>query len=124
MTVDDLIRLVVSLPAEDKARIRATLNTEAEGVGALDVLDLPLGENDANAATVRHYFKAQLRKLWTEREGFSGKRPFGNSGWEYDLDAALVGAGKVAGTIDEYGDCDVDDRDAVEPLVLSAIDAL
>ena len=74
-----------------------------------DVLDLPMGENDANAATVREYLFSLLSQLWIEREGFSGKRPFGNSGWDYDLIAPLIKAGYIAGKLDEDGlivDCD------------------
>lgn len=124
MTVDDLIRMIVMLPDEDKARIRATLNTEAIGVARLDVLDVPLGDNDADAATVRDYFKAQLRTLWQEGEGFSGKRPFGNSGWEYDLNEALVRSGKVSGQLDGEGGADPDDQAEVEKLILAAIASL
>lgn len=100
------------------------LNTEAVGIDKVAVLDIPLGENDADAATIRDYLKAQLRTLWAEGESFSGKRPFGNSGWEYDFDAALVKANRVAGAIDEDGDCDVAGRDEVERLINGAIEAL
>lgn len=48
----------------------------------INILDILMGENDAGALTVRDYLKALLRRLWLEQEGFSGKRPFGNSGWE------------------------------------------
>jgi hypothetical protein len=50
-----------------------------------NTLDLKLPENDAGADTVRDYLKALLLKLWEEEEGFSGKRPFGNSGWKHEL---------------------------------------
>lgn len=54
------------------------------------VLNCPLEENDSGANTVKGYLKALLSTLWDECEGFSGKRPFGNSGWEYDLTDALI----------------------------------
>jgi len=54
------------------------------------VLNCPLEENDSGADTVKGYLKALLFTLWDEDEGFSGKRPFGNSGWEYDLTDALI----------------------------------
>lgn len=57
------------------------------------VLDCPMQENDSGAATVRGYLKALLFTLWDEGEGLSGKRPFGNSGWDYDILTALVDAG-------------------------------
>lgn len=54
-----------------------------------DVLALPMPDNDAGAATVREYLQALLLVLWMEEEGFSGKRPFGNSGWQGELENAL-----------------------------------
>jgi hypothetical protein len=67
------------------------------------VLNLPLGQNDAAASTVRDYLTRLLTELWQERDGFSGKRPFGNSGWEYDLYMPLIQAGVVEGTFDDDG---------------------
>ena len=48
-------------------------------------LDLPMHKNDANAKNIREYFYILLSKLWAEAEGFSGKRPFGNGSWQYDV---------------------------------------
>ena len=45
--------------------------------------------------TMREYFKELLTELWTEKEGFSGKRPFGNSGWEYEVHCARAKSGFV-----------------------------
>jgi hypothetical protein len=53
--------------------------------------------------TVREYLRSLLSTLWAEKEGFSGKRPFGNSGWDFDLIAGLVKSGHIKGTLDEYG---------------------
>lgn len=47
----------------------------------MSILDTPMQENDADAATIRDYLKALLLRLWEQGEGFDGKRPFGNSGW-------------------------------------------
>lgn len=49
--------------------------------------------------TVRGYLKALLTTLLDEEESFSGKRPFGNSGWLYDLARPLISAGVVEGQI-------------------------
>lgn len=46
--------------------------------------------NDAEASTIGEYLIELLRTLWAEGEGFSGKRPFGNSNWELELYHALV----------------------------------
>ncbi|MNE42823.1 hypothetical protein D3C80_1369720 [compost metagenome] len=55
--------------------------------------------------SVREFFREMLQKLWDEQEGFSGKRPFGNSGWKYPVIYALIKAGAIPGTItfDEDG---------------------
>ena len=77
-----------------------------------EVLALPMQQpNDANAATVRDYLLALLTTLWNETEEFSGKRPFGNSGWEWDMYVPLIRAGAVRGALDEDGY--VEDVDAI-----------
>lgn len=50
-----------------------------------DVLSFPMEDNDADAGTVGHYLYSLLWMVWQHGEGFSGKRPFGNSVWECDL---------------------------------------
>ncbi|MFI7073495.1 hypothetical protein [Micromonospora sediminicola] len=88
---------------------------------ARQVLDLPMPTNDADAPTVRAYLIELLAKVWEEGECFNGKRPFGNSGWDYDLYPPLITAGLVAGKLDEDGWIEeVDDR-AASRLVAAAI---
>lgn len=90
-----------------------------------EILDLPMQENDACAVTIRGYLKALLFQLWDEGEGFSGKRPFGNSSWEYELYVALVEGGAIDGTIDEeYGDLTEFDKEAANSAIFDAIEAL
>lgn len=88
------------------------------------ILDVSMGENDADAATIRDYLIKLLAKVWQEGEGFDGKRPFGNSGWDGELAIALVRAGFVEGEIDEDGYLDGADYGRVESLVLAAIKSL
>ena len=38
-----------------------------------------------NPITIKGYLKELSLTLWKEKECFNGKRPFGNSGWDYDL---------------------------------------
>lgn len=78
------------------------------------VLSYPMTDNDANAKNVGEYLHSLLFTLWEEGEGFSGKRPFGNSGWECDLYKPLVNGGFVEGRFDdEYGDLiSLDEREA------------
>ncbi len=88
------------------------------------VLDIPMGENDAEATTIKGYLVALLDKLWAEEEGFSGKRPFGNSGWSYDLYKPLVTAGAVKGKLDSDGYIEEVDKDMANSLIFEAIAAL
>lgn len=93
-----------------------------------EILRLPMGINDADAITVKDYLVALLDRVWDEGEGFSGKRPFGNSGWQRDFDAPLIYAGFVAGTLEENerGVIEVIEVDAaqVNELIGRAIKAL
>jgi len=55
--------------------------------------------------TVRGYLRTLLSTVWNEGESFSGKRPFGNSGWEFDILVPLAKAGFVdLGPVDETGE--------------------
>ena len=89
------------------------------------ILALPLEEpNEANAKTIREYLKALLREVWTEQEGFSGKRPFGNSGWDHDLIKPLIKFEVIEGKMDEDGYIYDYDRDKANHAILNAIEAL
>lgn len=69
-----------------------------------DLLNEEFFSNDLEKTlTYREYFIELLTRLWVEGEGFSGKRPFGNSSWQYDIFAGLVKNGRVEGRLDEYG---------------------
>lgn len=69
----------------------------------IDYAKIPMGKNDIGAKTIGEYFEKLLLTLWDEQEEFSGKRPFGNSGWEFDVYASLIAAGVVDGSLDEEG---------------------
>ena len=64
----------------------------------INILDVPMQMNDAGATTVRAYLKALLSALWAEEEGFSAKRPFGNSGWQHEVYSSLEAAEILANT--------------------------
>lgn len=59
------------------------------------VLNCRMQPNDADAPTVGVYLMRLAQEVWREGEGFSGKRPFGNSGWEYEVELALATAGLI-----------------------------
>lgn len=98
--------------------------SEAKTMTPAEILALPMAQNDAEAATIKDYLKALLASLMTEGEGFSGKRPFGNSGWEYDIYAALVRGGAIEGSFDEDGFIEQVDDEEASAIMLKAIDAL
>ena len=87
----------------------------------MDVLDLPMPTNDAKAATVRAYLLALLTTVWTQEEGFSGKRPFGNSGWQHDVYRTLVLHKAVPGKLDEDGHIEDVDTAEADKIVIAAI---
>lgn len=89
-----------------------------------EILDLPLPPNDSGATTIRGYLTALLTELWREEEGFSSKRPFGNSGWQYDLYSPLIRVGAVPGSLDPDGYVEYIDDEMASELVLTAISAL
>jgi hypothetical protein len=87
----------------------------------MNVFDIPMIENDADASTIGEYFSILLAMVWKDKEGFSGKRPFGNSGWDHEVYASLVKAGVVEGKFDEDGylsDCNYNKADK---LIYNAI---
>ena len=88
------------------------------------VLDLPMQGNEAGAATIREYLIALVRGVWREREGFSGKRPFGDSGWHRELYVALGAAGAVNATVTADGFVVNVDGHAADTLIAAAIDEL
>lgn len=89
-----------------------------------EILDLPMGENDAGANNIREYLKALLMTLWEKEEGFSGKRPFGNSGWQNEIMTALVKGGAVPGKLDADGYLESVEAPYGYELVCQAIEAL
>lgn len=87
----------------------------------IDVSKLPMQPNDAEAATVGEYLCKLLELVWIEGEGFSGKRPFGNSGWKYEVYPALIKSGLVSGKLDDEGYVATLDKEAADKIILAAI---
>lgn len=95
-----------------------------------EILAIKLGDNDAGADTIGGYLKELLARVWDEEEGFSGKRPFGNSGWQGDIilplvDAKLVKGRKTiydAGADNEYVEYDDVDYKAGEKIIANCIE--
>ena len=87
----------------------------------MNVLQIKMQENDAGADTIGEYLAKLLSSVVVEAEGFSGKRPFGNSGWYIDLYTALVRGGVAGGEIDEYGWADKYNSSECDKILVDAI---
>ncbi len=86
------------------AEAERRLSKTREKTIAQQVLDVELPDNDNGATTIRGFLVALAGRIWNEGEEFSGKRPFGNSDWDWDLVAPLVEAGFLT-------DVDFDDEE-------------
>lgn len=70
------------------------------------------------------YLRLILIAVWEENEQFSGKRPLGHSGWQFDVYKALVKAELIRGTIDADGDLGEVDQKEGDELVVAVIKRL
>jgi hypothetical protein len=107
-----------------------------DGVGIVSIhredirdyyLDLPVRTDDIDTdqpVTIRTYLRELMMTLWREKEGFSGKRPFGNSGWHYDLYETLARHGIVPAKFDEDGEVTDVDRHAADRIITVCIKRL
>lgn len=86
-----------------------------------EILNIEMQENDAGAKTIGEYVAKLACGVIVETEGFSGKRPFGNSGWYNGLVEPLVRAGVVEGEIDEDDYVDGYDYKEVDAVLTNAI---
>lgn len=93
---------------------------EISEIAELEFYSSDLGE----LLTIREYLKTLLKTLWIEGEGFSGKRPFGNSGWQFDLYLPLIAAGVVKGKLDDEGFIEEVDEKAASNIIKQVIETL
>lgn len=69
-----------------------------------DALDFVFDGGDLQETmTIREYLRNILDTLWAEEESFNSKRPFGNSGWQWDVYQALIRGGFIDGKLDSDG---------------------
>lgn len=93
-------------------------------VNIKSVLDHKDSHWDLGECTIREYLVELSRRCWREEDSFSGKRPFGNSGWKWDVCFALARGGFIGCERDEDGDfVDVDEK-AAEKIIEEAFQAL
>lgn len=83
-----------------------------------EVLNLEFYSNDLDETlTIKEFFKRLLLRLWEEQDCFSGKRPFGNSGWYYDIIICLIHNKIIKGTTDLDGYLEDYDKDEAFNLI-------
>jgi hypothetical protein len=87
------------------------------------VLDSWIDRHDIGdtPVTVRKYLSLLLHQIWIDSDSFSGKRPFGNSGWKCDIYDSLVNNGFIVGRLDEDGSAVEFDRNEADLLVRGCI---
>jgi hypothetical protein len=89
-----------------------------------EILDLEFISIDLNMKiSIKEYLKKLLKTLWKEGEGFSGKRPFGNSGWQFDIVYVLIMKNLIKGQIDGNNVVEVDWKE-VDSLMEKIINTL
>lgn len=91
--------------------------------GLMAALEVRFDSDAGDNLTVRDYLYKLLETLWNEGEEFSGKRPFGNSGWEFDLYVPLIKAGFIKGKLDEDGYIEEFDNKQAAKFVFELIKA-
>lgn len=87
-------------------------------------LDLEFTDPDIGQTSIRDYFKKLLINLLQEGESFSGKRPFGNSGWESFAAGPLIKAGYLKGELDEDGYPYNYSNDEYDTILLNLVELL
>lgn len=95
----------------------------APRITGAELLQMPMPE----WGTLTDFLLNLLSTLWAQGESFSGKRPFGDSGWQFEVYEALVRAGHLPGTLDEDGfleEFSANSMKAADELVERAIWAL
>jgi len=87
------------------------------------ILKLPMGEHADAGPTVGDYLRITLKALIQEGEGFSGKRPLGNSDWDYQLAIALINGGAIPGSMNEWDEPEFEWKD-FNKAMYKAVDAM
>ena len=91
-------------------------------MGYAEALEIRFDSGAGKNKSIREYLMLLLTELWRREEGFSGKRPFGNGGWKWDLYYPLVKGGFLPGAIDEDGDLQEFDQKNADRYVMELID--
>ena len=88
-----------------------------------DVLAVVVRIRGLGAVTLGDLLRRILTEFWGDPE-FDADRPFGFSGWRYEVCAALIRAGLLEGRLDGNGDVEECDEVAADRLIREAIETL
>jgi len=86
-----------------------------------EILEIKVNNHSLGEVTIREYLKTLLKMVWEEEESFSGKRPFGESGWQHDLYTPLALKGLIPATVEDGYAEDIDFA-AGDELILELIE--
>lgn len=88
-----------------------------------DVLQFKMEFNHTSEQiTILEFLKRLMLELWSEEDGFDGKRPFGNSGWTWSVYTALVKHGALPGSLDSEGFLEMNfDEDGAKKYLLDVL---
>lgn len=90
-----------------------------------DILSLEFYDSsNMENISFRDYFVLLLVTLMHKEEGFSGKRPLGDSGWKYDLYKGLIQHDLVKGKLDEDGYVDFIDEIEADDYLQRMVNSL
>ena len=79
----------------------------------------PYGGKDL---TLKEYLKETFLTFIHEGESFSGKRPFGNSDWDWQIYKGLITLDNSLGTLDEDGYIDTVNRKACDKIIVQCVE--
>lgn len=92
---------------------------------ATDLLDLEFDSRElGERVTIAEYFIRLAQTVWQEGESFSGKRPWGNSSWQYEVYTAMIQSEFISGNLDRDGYVEACDTRQADGLIYAALDRL
>ena len=84
-------------------------------------LALRFSSDAGECLTLRAYLGELLSCVWSQRESFSGKRPWGNSVWQRDVYKEMVLAKLLPGMVGADGYLETIDEDEARDFLLGCI---
>jgi hypothetical protein len=78
-------------------------------------------DRDNSIMSIREYLYELFSDLFHQGEDFNSKRPWGNSGWQFDVYTALIREGILPGMLDSEGFLNNCDEDECKKFVIEMI---